>query len=398
MSPDTLILGCWSEVLDWLRRLVDVDGSARTHKAFQRAREVRSAGDLLRLAMVWSVCGLSLRSTCAWAAVSGVAALSDPSLLERLSRAADWLGFLVKSALEARVGSPPTVAGRRLRIVDATSLCRPGADRTTWRLHVSYDLAGGVVDALALSDVHGGESLTRSAPRAGDLLVADAGYPKPGDLRSLVRAGADIVVRLGWNSLSLRTPEGEAFDLFAILRRFDGPWTERAIVVDDHQPEMTPLSARLIIVRKPEAEAETARRRVRQKAAKRGKTPDARSLEAAGFLLLLTTLPADAVPAGDVPTLYRFRWQVELVFKRWKSLLDLDALPAHSAPLARCWIYAKILAVLMIEDWSNPALAFSPSRSGAGPLKAVGLAPDCSVRRDHPTDHPRHHPHLGLVP
>jgi hypothetical protein len=106
--------------------------------------------------MVWSVCGLSLRSTCAWAAVSGVAALSDPSLLERLSRAADWLGFLVKAALEARVGSPPTVAGRRLRIVDATSLCRPGADRTTWRLHVSYDLAGGAVDALALSDVHGG--------------------------------------------------------------------------------------------------------------------------------------------------------------------------------------------------------------------------------------------------
>src|SRR4051812_30342618 len=101
MSPDTLILGCWSEVLAWLRRLIDVDGSARTHKAFQRAREVRSAGDLLRLAMVWSVCGLSLRSTCAWAAVSGVAALSDASLVERLSRAADWLGFLVKAALEA---------------------------------------------------------------------------------------------------------------------------------------------------------------------------------------------------------------------------------------------------------------------------------------------------------
>jgi hypothetical protein len=143
-----------------------------------------------------------------------------------------------------------------------------------------------------------------------------------------------------------------------------------------------------VIARKPEAEAETARRRLRQKAAKRGKTLDARSLEAAGFVLLLTTLPAGEVAAGDILALYRFRWQIELVFKRWKSLLDLDRLPAHSAPLARCWLYTKILAILMVEDWGNQILESPPSGPGIDPLPAVRLARHRHPGPGHPADYP----------
>src|SRR3954449_8322617 len=196
MTADSYVFGRWSTVTDWLATFVDLEASARTYKAFRRARGVRSAGDLLRLAMIWSVCG---RSPCNTG--GGVAELSDASLNDRLSGTADWLGFLVGSVIQERIGAAPSVAGRRLRVVDATTICRPGADRTTWRLHVSYDLAKGQVDALTLTDVHGAECLSRFAPQAGDLLLADAGYPKPGDLRALVCAEADVVVRLGWSSL-----------------------------------------------------------------------------------------------------------------------------------------------------------------------------------------------------
>ena len=59
-------------------------------------------------------------------------------------------------------------AGYRLRALDATSICQPGADRTTWRLHVGYDLATGQVDQLELTDVHGAENLQRLTYRPGD--------------------------------------------------------------------------------------------------------------------------------------------------------------------------------------------------------------------------------------
>jgi len=72
MAPDSFVLDRWSVVTDWLARFADIDASALAHKAFRRARAVRNAGDLLRLAVIWTICGLSLRNTCAWAADSGL--------------------------------------------------------------------------------------------------------------------------------------------------------------------------------------------------------------------------------------------------------------------------------------------------------------------------------------
>ena len=86
-------------------------------------------------------------------------------------------------------------AGYRLRALDGTSVCRPGADNTTWRLHVGYDLATGQVDQLELTDVHGAENLQRISYRPGDIVLADRCYARPRDLRPVMDAGADFIVR-----------------------------------------------------------------------------------------------------------------------------------------------------------------------------------------------------------
>ena len=57
---------------------------------------------------------------------------------------------------------------------------------------------------------------------------------------------------------------------------------------------------------------------------------------------------------------YRFRWQVELVFKRMKSLLDLDGLPAKDENLASTFIYSKVLAALLLDDFTQAFVSFSP--------------------------------------
>src|SRR6202035_2080555 len=103
-------------------------------------------------------------------------------------------------------------AGYRLRALDGTSICEPGADRTTWRLHVGYDLATGQVDQLELTDVHGAENLQRLIYRKGDIVLGDRYYARPRDLRPVIAAGADFIVRTGWNSLRLRNPDGTSFE------------------------------------------------------------------------------------------------------------------------------------------------------------------------------------------
>src|SRR4030081_753544 len=152
---------------------------------------------------------MSLRETCAGPEAGGIVSLSDPSLLERLCKAAPWLGD-IDAALIAEQAKGPTGrwAGYRLRALDGTSICEPGADRTTWRLHVGYDLATGQVDQLELTDVHGAENLQRLSYRPGDIVLGDRYYARPRDLRPVIEAGADFIVRTGWDSLGLLSGMG----------------------------------------------------------------------------------------------------------------------------------------------------------------------------------------------
>src|SRR6266852_7538303 len=218
MTIRSNILDHWPEVRSRLPAGFNLETTARSCGAFTRAREVKDAETLLRLALAYGACGMSLRETCAWAEAAGIASLSDPSLLERLAKAAPWLGDLLGAVIAEQAKVPSgRWAGHRLRVIDATSICQPGADRTTWRLHVGYDLASGQVDQIELTDVHGAENLQRLSYRPGDIVLGDRYYARPRDLRPVMDAGADFIVRTGWNSLRLLQANGEPFDVFAAL-------------------------------------------------------------------------------------------------------------------------------------------------------------------------------------
>jgi hypothetical protein len=359
------LLDHWPALRARLPATFDLEATARAHGAFTRAREIKDADTLLRLALAYGACGMSLRETCAWAEAGGIARLADPSLLERLCKAGPWLGDILAALIAEQAKTPARrFAGYRLRALDGTSICEPGADRTTWRLHVGYDLTTGQVDQLELTDVHGAEALRRLTYRPGDIVLADRGYAKPRDLRPVIEAGADFIVRTGWNSLRLLREDGEAFDLFATLAAQIEQEAEVKVRIHEGVAATEPLVLRLIIRRKTPEQADAERQRLLKDARKRGKRPDPRSLEAAGYILLLTSLPDKAFTPTDILALYRFRWQIELAFKRFKSLAGLDALPAKKPELAKAWIYARLIVAIMSEQVAGQVPDSSPSGVG----------------------------------
>lgn len=365
------ILDHWPEVTAHFPAGFDVEATARSRGAFTRVREIKSAEQLLRLALAYGGLGMSLNETCAWAEAGGIASLAGPSLLERLCKAGPWLGDLLAALISKQAKMPAgRWAGYRLRALDGTSICQPGADRTTWRLHVGYDLASGQVDQLELTDVHGAENLQRLAYQPGDIVLADRYYARPRDLRPVLDQGADFIVRTGWNSLRLLQADGEPFDLFAVLTA--QAEQEGEVQVRIHEgtthPLVEPLILRLVIRRKDPEQAEAERKRLWKDARKRGKQPDPRSLEAAKYILLLTSLPADIFPPADILALYRFRWQIELAFKRFKSLAGLDQLPAKKPELARAWIYARLIVAIIAEQIAGRL----PDSSPCGPSTQSG--------------------------
>jgi hypothetical protein len=351
----------WPYLLSFLPAEETLEATARSCGAIQRRRAVRQASTLLRLALVYGFCGFSLRQTAAWAEAAEIASLSDVALLKRLRRTPEWLGHLLGIKLAERVTALPAKANR-LRLIDATTVSAPGSTGTDWRLHLDYDLSALAISEVQLTQVEGGESFFRFDFDPAELVVADRGYAQRPGLAHVVAAGAQFIVRLNWASVPLQQPTGEEFRLLPELRTLaDAQVGVFDLEIAPNPREQLPaIPVRLVAVRKSEEAAQEARKKALREASRKSHKLLPETLELASYVLVLTSTAAADFSPAEILEIYRFRWQIELVFKRLKSLLQLDALPAKDPALARTFLFSKLLAALLLEELTQDYLAFSP--------------------------------------
>ena len=217
MQLASLLSSGWPSVLSALPSSLDLTALARSEGAIKRSRRVSDGETLLRLALWYGPCGLSLRSAAALAAGTETANLSDVALLKRLSGAADWLEAIVATVLAERHSEPMT-GTRDLVLIDGTAISQPGSKSTDWVLHSRYKPGHGF-SGFTLTDRSGGEALDRHTFSAGEIVIADRAYARGGKGLSHVRnQQADFIVRAGWRSLALRDEYGQPLDLLARLK------------------------------------------------------------------------------------------------------------------------------------------------------------------------------------
>ena len=362
----------WDFLLAKLPVGFDLDKTLRDSGVLKRRRAISDAATLLRLALVYALCGLSLRATAAWAQAQGLAKLSDVALMKRLRQAAPWLSQLLGAKLCERLESPSrSPLAYRLRVVDATVASIPGSRGTDYRIHLGLDLGSLQIDRIEVTEAQGGESFARLAIGPGDLILADRGYAHRRGLAAVRQAGAEFLVRAHWQNLPLQDSQQQRLNVLDLLEQVQDTqavefdvWT-----VPDKARALPALPARLIVARKPEQAAESERRRVVREASRKSRRVDPRSLAAAGYFFVLTSVPQQELTADRALELYRLRWQIEMTFKRLKGLLHLGDLPVKDPQLAQSYLCAKLLAALMLEDLTEDFLAFSPSGS-AGSVPA----------------------------
>lgn len=158
------------------------------------------------------------------------------------------------------------------------------------------------------------------------------------------------------------------FDMMGFLHGLDcGKNGETTVMIGNsgNKKAGAPFPARLIAVSLPPEKALISKTRLLSENRRKGRVVQAETLEAAGHVLLLTSLPEDEYSAEQVADCYRLRWQIELAFKRLKSLLHLDALRAKEPELAKAWIFANLLAAFLIDDIIQPSLDFPPRSAGS---------------------------------
>jgi hypothetical protein len=189
-----------------------------------------------------------------------------------------------------------------------------------------YDLNAGLARSLELTDCRGGEGFFRHSFEPGQLVLADRGYGHERGVCSLLSQGASLLVRCEFYSNRFTSPEG------------------RRITVDEAEALIPLRGPAEFEVRMPSSDAS-----LRVIGERR---PDGK------VVWLLTNLDSQTLPKEEARSLYSQRWQVELFFKRLKSLFDLDELPTRAGPTARPWILAKLilatLAVLATDERFSP--------------------------------------------
>ena len=353
----------WDDVLAWLPE--DLDKAAKETGALVRRRAIRTGAALLRLVMGYTVLDLSLRGVAAWAARIGLAKMSDVAALQRLKKAEGFIAYLLMWMIRVNQVYPiQCEAPLRVRLVDASTVSAPGSKGTDWRIHLGYDLVRGLVDHVEITDARGGEHLGRFEPGPGDLVVGDRGYAHGRRIADVIDVGAHVLVRIGHSAVRLWKADGNRFDPleFASRRRNDpGPpprVEEAAAYVQGEDGRRHEV--RIICIRKSREAADQERMRIRREAKRRGEQPTARTLKAAAFTWLVCSAPAELIDARVASELYRLRWQVELYFKRLKSLGNLDQIRAFDPALSRTYILGKLLAMALADRITAGAKAFSP--------------------------------------
>jgi len=307
--------------------------------------------------------------------------ISVPGLQQRLTTAAvALLKGLFQIGLQQlpqlrRLPSGVLSRFEAIYLLDSTTLTLPeplkglfpGQDykgsRAAAKIQLSFDYVQGTIAAL---DVVGGCEADQNCQqhvhlaRPATLHLFDLGFFKQQVFETLAQAGAYFISRLQTQTGVYDPLSAAAIDLEALLARAPTQGD-----VDVALGRVSQLSVRLIFQKLPADVVAERRRQAKRKAQHKGYTCSARHLNLLAWSVFITNVPRDWLSATEVMLLYRVRWQVELIFKLWKSQAKLDVI-ANCGPLRfLCQFYARLLALLvfhwLLDDFSvdDPATELS---------------------------------------
>lgn len=336
---------------------------AQECQALKGLRQDKSEENYLRVLLLHLGCGFSLRETVARAKQAGLADLSDVALLKRLRKSQGWLQALCGALFRERDLSPGPPTKHSLRLIDSTTVKEPGQTGSLWRIHYSLKFPSLICDHFKLTATEGegtGESLIQYPINPGDHILADGGYCRAKDFHFVAQQRAWATIRFYPKNLRLESKPGQPFHVLERLAglTLSGPIRQWKVWIP--QAGSPPLAARLCVRRKSQAAIELCLKKLRRKAQRQNRKLEPETLIYAQFVMVLTTFPEAELSAAAVLEHYRFRWQVELVFKRLKQIAQLGHLPKSDEQSAKAWLYGKLLVALLTNKLIERARAFSP--------------------------------------
>jgi hypothetical protein len=179
----------------------------------------------------------------------------------------------------------------------------------------------------------------------GSLLIQDLGYFRLDTLQTIAQQGACFLTRWYMQTAIYQSVTGERIDLLSFLRQQEESAGEYAIELGVNQR----IQCRMVYVKLPQEIVDQRRRKAKDKARKRGATPSKEQIALLAWNIFLTNAPVAMLSLRQILVCYSLRWQIELIFKLWKSGAALKHLSGIRKERILVELYAKMIGIVLFH-------------------------------------------------
>lgn len=337
------VFSLWNEkILPLLPKQLET--IAQQHQLLQRKRVLTSAFDMLRMFFLFASSGISLRMLSVAAASLGIATMSDTAWRKKLLASLSFLQQVLQMMLQMMLPKSLSKQQRRVLLVDGSLVRLQGKQQHQERVHLCYSLTENRMQQIKVTDYHTAETLSTFDFSPQDIVVADAGFGTVKNYVFALEQGTDVILRITPKRFPLFDSQGMRLDLFAMLKEAEKK-KQPILEVFGFCKEGTRWHlVRVLAQRLPKEKAKQAQQRKRKKAQKNQSQIQEDTLFFANYLIVITSLGIE-YSAEEVLFFYQSRWQIELVFKRWKQHLSITTIRIASEA------YAEVMILLWLLIW-----------------------------------------------
>jgi len=331
-------------------------------KAIQRKRGITYADDLMMLSLFHLLNGCSLTEISVIADLAKLGTVSDVAFMKRFENCNDWFLWIISNLVTDGAVSyqkPKWLSQYNILGADASDVREKGRSGRIYRLHLALDIFSMKSLQYKITTNKVGETLRNFEIKRNDLIVADRGYVSLNGIEHCLNGGGSFALRLRKNSFSLYDSAGKTINLLKHLRKLKQENTLDLNVFASGN-DGRKIALRVCAMRKtPEAIAAT-QKRLRRKEQLKQTIFAGDTKEFNNYIVLITNLPSEIL-SEQVLELYRFRWQVEIYFKRMKSIMDFGELPKRRHASVMAWLNGKLMIAILIEKIMG-RMDFPPGR------------------------------------
>lgn len=319
--------------------------------ALQRKRGVRSAWDLLKIFFIYACSSFSFRILACAAHALGISSVSDTAWRKRFSQSAPFLQEILHrmlSDLFRHTKYDLSASGKEVLLVDASIVRQTGIRQNQQRIHLCYSLNQNRVMQIKVTDHHTAEALSHFEFKKGELVLADAGYGTAQNYIYAQEQQADVILRVTPKNFCLYQKNGEKVPLTSLLKQAERNEIGTAEVFGMCRYKNKTGFVRVIAQKLPKEQAEKAKKRKKRKASKNQRKITEDTLFYAGYIVVITSLGVE-YSGEEILHLYRSRWQVELLFKRFKQNFSITVAKAGSTRYAESLLLLQLIIWIMTE-------------------------------------------------